>query len=87
MSGAVHEAERLAAWLIAAKRLVDAASELLLQAMLLADGRLPSFGVLAEARRAAMEASWRLQRELDALSRVDQRVKQVIEEALGVEAR
>ena len=80
----LYEAERLAVWLIAAKKLVDSAKELLLQALLLADGRLPSFEAIAEARRAAMEASWRLQRELDALSGVDQRVRRVIEKALGV---
>ncbi len=80
----LYEAERLATWLIAAKRLVDAASELLLQALLLADGRLGSFHEIAEARMAAERASWRLQRELDALSGVDRWVRRVIEEALEV---
>ena len=79
----LYEAERVAVWLIAAKRLVDAASELLLQALLLADGRLQSFEALAEARRAAVRASLRLEKELKALSAiVDGGAKRAIKEAL-----
>ena len=79
-------AELLATRLTAAKRLVEAARELLLQALLLADGRLQSFERLSEAVQAVDRAAWSLQDELDEISGYARRTREVIEEALGGDA-
>ena len=66
--------------LLAVKGLVDAARELLRRAMLMADATV--FEAVAEAFKAADEASWRLQRLLDELSGHHETVRQIVREAL-----
>ncbi len=73
--------------LVAARILARAAMDLLKEAMMLSDGRLPSFRALGRAHDAAMEAYAELERELGALTGYNQRVLRLLEEVVAADAK
>ena len=74
--------DELVVSLVAAKKMVDAARRLLLDALLLLDARLPSFEALSEALALANKASVQMQEELEELSGYTKRSREIIEYAL-----